>query len=76
MPVPTPTCKASHNCPPLPTRGEQLLTPQDLAEQCQLSVRTLQREIAAGKLRCLRLGRQVRFHRQDINAWLTGAYSE
>jgi len=52
---------------------ERLRTLQDVAEQTQLSIRTLQRAIAAGRLRCLHLGRQVRFRDQDVQAWLAGA---
>jgi excisionase family DNA binding protein len=52
--------------------GKRLLTLPDLAERCQLSIRTLQREVAAGRLRCLRLGRQVRFREADVEAWMNG----
>jgi excisionase family DNA binding protein len=50
-----------------------LLTLNDLAALSRLSIRTLQRQIAAGQLQAVRLGRRVRFRRADVDAWIAGA---
>jgi excisionase family DNA binding protein len=48
----------------------QLLTLPELAEQLQLSEKTLRRMIASGRLPCVRLGRQLRFLPGDVFRWL------
>ena len=40
--------------------GDRLLTAEDIAEHCQVSIRTVRRWIADGALQVVRLGRQVR----------------
>jgi excisionase family DNA binding protein len=58
-----------------PAAGKRLHTFRDLADLTQLSIRTLQREVAAGRLRYLRFGRQVRFRDEDVEVWMKGASS-
>jgi excisionase family DNA binding protein len=54
--------------------GEQknrLLTKQQSAEQAQTSVRYLEREIARGRLKALKLSRKlVRIRQSDLDAFL------
>ena len=59
--------------PSIPEPLEPLLTLNDLAALSRLSIRTLQRQIAAGQLQAVRLGRRVRFRRADVDAWIAGA---
>lgn len=53
--------------PPVPLR---LLTRKDVAHMLGVSTRTLSRIVAAGSLRPLRVGRQVRFHPDALDAYL------
>ena len=54
-------------------RPERLLTPQQVAERLQLSLRTVRRLIADGKLRVFRLGRAVRIAEADLEQFLDQA---
>jgi len=45
------------------------LTSAQLAERWGVSVRTVQRLTKAGELRCVRIGRQIRFRLEDILAY-------
>lgn len=51
---------------------EQLLTPRDVADRCQLSTKTVLRAIHAGRLRASRLGDQAAFRIRpaDVEAWV------
>ena len=51
---------------------DQLLTPSDVAQRCQVSTKTVLRAIQAGRLRASRLGRRgaYRVRVADIEAWL------
>ena len=48
-----------------------LMTLRDLADETRVSVRTLQREIGHGRLACILIGRQIRFRREQVDAWLS-----
>ena len=52
--------------------GEQLRTPADVAERCQISAKTVLRAIHAGRLRASRLGESgaYRMRDADIDAWI------
>jgi excisionase family DNA binding protein len=53
------------------TRGIRLLSYREVAELCGVSRRTIQRAVQAGKLRPLRITpRAVRFHPDEIQAWI------
>lgn len=45
---------------------EVLLDLRDLEARWRVSKRKVQREIAAGRLRCVRIGRQLRFRMADV----------
>jgi excisionase family DNA binding protein len=49
-----------------------LLRPDDVAELCQVSTKTVQRAIRAGRLRAYRLGARgaYRIRPDDVEAWL------
>ena len=51
---------------------ERLLTPAEIAEQCQLSTKTVIRAIRSGRLRACRLGTRggYRVARADLDAWI------
>lgn len=49
---------------------KRLLTPKDVAELLQISVRTLERWVAEGKLPAIRLGRLIRFDPDDIRKFI------
>jgi excisionase family DNA binding protein len=49
---------------------EPVLTIGQAAEVCQVSTKTIRRWIASGQLRAVKLGRQWRIHRRDLNAAL------
>ncbi len=51
--------------------GDRLLTRQETAALFGVSLRTLQRLVASRELRCVRVGRLVRFHPGDVSRWLS-----
>lgn len=50
-----------------------LLTVDDLAALLQVKKSWIYDEVEAGRLRCLRLGRQLRFRVADVDAYLQAA---
>ncbi|MEZ5290730.1 MAG: helix-turn-helix domain-containing protein [Vicinamibacterales bacterium] len=53
-----------------PPRHEAFLTTDEVLAYLQVNLRTVYRLIEAGKLPAVRVGRQWRFRRQDIDRWL------
>ena len=51
---------------------QHFLTTDEVLEYLQINPRTVYRLIRAGKLPAVRVGRQWRFRKQDIDAWLIG----
>jgi len=51
--------------------GDSFLTTEEVLEYLHLNLKTVYRLIKAGKLPAVRVGRQWRFRKQDIDAWLT-----
>jgi excisionase family DNA binding protein len=51
-------------------RDRNLLTPGDVQQKLRVNVRTLYRLMRAGILPALRVGRQWRVRRADLDAWL------
>jgi excisionase family DNA binding protein len=49
---------------------ESFLTTDEVLEYLQVNLRTVYRLIKAGKIPALRVGRQWRFRKRDIDAWL------
>jgi excisionase family DNA binding protein len=49
---------------------EAFLTTEEVLEYLQINLRTVYRLIKAGKIPAVRVGRQWRFRRRDIDAWL------
>ena len=49
---------------------ESFLTTDEVLEYLQVNLRTVYRLIKAGKIPAVRVGRQWRFRRRDIDAWL------
>ena len=49
---------------------EALLTTEEVLEYLQVNLRTVYRLIKAGKIPAVRVGRQWRFRKSDIDAWL------
>ena len=64
-------CITARDHDPAPT--EVLLTMRDVAGQCRVSERTVQRWIATGELPVLRPGRSIRLRRADLVAFLKRA---
>lgn len=54
------------------TGTEGFLTTEEVLAYLQVNLRTVYRLIDAGKLPAVRVGRQWRFRRRDIDAWLEG----
>ena len=50
--------------------GETFLTTEEVLEYLQVNLRTVYRLIKAGKIPAVRVGRQWRFRKRDIDAWL------
>ena len=50
--------------------GETFLTAEEVLEYLQVNLRTVYRLIKAGKIPAVRVGRQWRFRKRDIDAWL------
>ena len=55
--------------PHVPT-DEVFLTTEEVLEYLQVNLRTVYRLIKAGKIPAVRVGRQWRFRKRDIDAWL------
>lgn len=51
-------------------RPDPLMTAEDVAEQCQTSLRTVRRWIATGQLPVIRLGRAVRVRPEALKVFL------
>ena len=51
-------------------RDESFLTTEEVLEYLQVNLRTVYRLIKAGKIPAVRVGRQWRFRKSDIDAWL------
>ena len=49
---------------------ETFLTTEEVLESLQVNLRTVYRLIKAGKIPAVRVGRQWRFRKRDIDAWL------
>ena len=49
---------------------DELLTVETVAQVCRVHEGTVRRQIAAGKLRSVRVGRSVRVRREDLDAYL------
>ena len=67
--------RTSPPAPPLRERGSDmrgpLKTKTEVADRARVSERTVQREVDRGRLRCVRVGRQIRFRVEDVDAWLS-----
>src|SRR6202795_2812888 len=50
--------------------NETFLTTEEVLEDLQVTLRTVYRLIKAGKIPAVRVGRQWRFRKRDIDAWL------
>lgn len=50
----------------------ELLTPDQLCELLQVKKSWLYDQVEAGRLPCLRLGKQLRFRRSDVQRYLDG----
>jgi excisionase family DNA binding protein len=48
----------------------ELLTKQQLANECQVSTRTVDRWRSMGQIRCVKVGGVVRFRPEDVAAFL------
>ena len=53
-----------------PLGDEGFLTTEEVLEYLQVNLRTVYRLIKAGKIPAVRVGRQWRFRKRDIDAWL------
>jgi len=54
------------------THDDIFLTTEEVLEYLQVNLRTVYRLIKAGKIPAVRVGRQWRFRKRDIDAWLDG----
>jgi excisionase family DNA binding protein len=55
------------------TNDDQLLTTDQVIEYLHLNLKTVYRLINSGKLPAVRVGRQWRFKKRDLDAWLNAA---
>jgi len=51
---------------------ENFLTTEEVLDYLHINLRTVYRLIKAGKIPAVRVGRQWRFRKRDIDAWLSG----
>jgi excisionase family DNA binding protein len=54
---------------------DAFLTTEEVLDYLQVNLRTVYRLIKAGKIPAVRVGRQWRFKRADLDAWLEGQRS-
>ncbi len=66
-----PRLPQTYDATPLPTQPDRLLTIAELADLLQLSERTIRRMVAAQRIPCLRVGRQIRFLPSDLLRWVS-----
>jgi len=52
---------------------DQFLTTEEVMDYLQVNLRTVYRLIKAGRIPAVRIGRQWRFQKKDIDAWLHGS---
>jgi len=65
------------SCVPLHLQSDEVfLTTEEVLEYLQVNLRTVYRLIKAGKIPAVRVGRQWRFRKRDIDAWLDGQRSQ
>jgi len=64
------------NPSPAPTNAERLLTAQQVASRCAVSLRTVRRWITEGDLPVLRLGRAIRIEGVDLQRLLARARND
>lgn len=50
--------------------GSELLTPEDVAQRCHLSVKAVYRAISCGDLPAAKLRGRLRVHPDDLDAWI------
>jgi excisionase family DNA binding protein len=55
---------------------DQFLTTEEVMDYLQINLRTVYRLIKAGRIPAVRIGRQWRFHKRDIDAWVAGNRSD
>src|SRR5499427_10605184 len=63
------SCHSDRTCEPRMI-DETFLTTEEVLEYLQVNLRTVYRLIKAGKIPAVRVGRQWRFRKRDIDAWL------
>jgi excisionase family DNA binding protein len=54
----------------------RFLTVQEVADQLRVSTMTVYRLIKSGELRAMRVGKSYRLREEDIDAYLSKAYTE
>ena len=54
----------------------RLLTVQEVADQLRVSTMTVYRLIKGGELRAMRVGKSFRLREEDVDAYLSKAYTE
>jgi excisionase family DNA binding protein len=59
--------------PPNPNSIPSLLNVPEVADRLQVSIRTIRREIAQGRLRVLRIGRLIRITPAALETYMTEA---
>jgi len=55
---------------------DQLLTLQQVADRLQVSMSTVRRLVDAGKLKAVRIGRNLRVRPEDLSKYIEGAKHE
>ena len=50
--------------------SSKLMTAKELAEYMQLNPLTVYRKVKGGEIPCIRLGRSIRFKKEQIDEWL------
>ena len=64
---------ASVPCPSCGRDPDALLTLRDVADRLRVSERTVRREVDAGRLHCVRIGRALRFAAIDVSRFVAAA---
>lgn len=59
-----------------PDESTELLTKEQLSKRLNLSVRSIERLVASGELKALKIGRATRFDPRDVEAYLDGLRAE
>lgn len=65
-----------HEVRTVESRGVEILTPQEAADFLRVSLQSVYNRVSRGQLRCLHMGRLVRFRRSELEDFIADCEKE